>query len=102
METSTISQHASSTYGWGRLAALVRSLPRRTLIIALAVAGAAVGLYLGWDWLAAAGLTSIVVGFLPCAAMCAAGLCAGRHGSKGGCHGQDEAGSGALPPEDKA
>ena len=40
----------------------------------------AIGLYLGWDWLVAAGLAPIVLSLLPCAAMCAAGLCMKRTG----------------------
>lgn len=41
-----------------------------------------IALYGGWDWLAATGLATILVAVLPCAAMCALGLCMGR-GSKG-------------------
>ena len=46
-------------------------------VIALAGGGAA----LGWPWLAALGLAPILLSILPCAAMCALGLCMGRHGS---------------------
>jgi hypothetical protein len=53
-------------------------LNRRTLFIGLAVAGGAAGMFLGWDWLVATGLASLVLGVLPCVAMCAFGLCAGR------------------------
>ncbi len=77
-------------------------LDRRAVLIGLAVAGIAAGLFLGWDWLAAAGFTSVIVGFLPCAALCAAGMCAGRHGSKDSCQRKSETGSGAALPEDKA
>lgn len=51
----------------------------RTAVLTLAFVGLAVGLLLSWDWLVAAGLSSLVLGLLPCAAMCAAGLCM-RHG----------------------
>lgn len=37
-----------------------------------------IGLYGGWDWLVAAGLAPILIGVLPCLAMCALGLCMGR------------------------
>lgn len=36
------------------------------------------GVGLNWSWLAAAGITPILVGLLPCAAMCAIGLCLPR------------------------
>lgn len=42
-----------------------------------------IGLYGGWDWLVAAGLAPILIGVLPCLAMCALGLCMGRGKSKG-------------------
>ena len=52
---------------------------RNVLFGALAIGGAA-GLFFGWNWLVAAGLASIVVGILPCLAMCALGLCMNRMG----------------------
>lgn len=42
-----------------------------------------IALYGGWDWLAATGLATILIGVLPCLAMCALGLCMGRGKSKG-------------------
>ena len=53
------------------------------------IAGAA----LNWSWLVAAGLAPLVVGFLPCVAMCALGLCMAKRGAEGGCHG-----NGRNPP----
>ena len=47
--------------------------PRTWLISGIAAAGA--GLALNWDWLAAIGAAPILLGLLPCAAMCALGLC---------------------------
>ncbi len=41
-------------------------------------AAALAGLLLNWNWLTAAGLAPIILGILPCAAMCALGLCAHR------------------------
>ena len=49
-------------------------------IAALVVAGGA--LYLGWSALVAAGIASVIVGVLPCLAMCVLGLCMGRMGKK--------------------
>ena len=45
--------------------------------VALAGGGAA----LGWPWLVALGVAPILLSLLPCAAMCALGLCMQRHGS---------------------
>lgn len=39
-------------------------------------------LYGGWDWLAAAGLSTFIVAVAPCLVMCALGLCMGRGKSK--------------------
>jgi len=41
------------------------------------IAGVAIvaGLGFNWSWLVAAGLAPLILGVLPCAAMCAAGLC---------------------------
>ncbi|GGG52463.1 hypothetical protein GCM10010964_44520 [Caldovatus sediminis] len=35
----------------------------------------------GWSWLVAAGVAPVLLGALPCLAMCALGLCMGRMGS---------------------
>lgn len=55
---------------------------QRTTLTVLAVAAVASGLVLGWDSLAAAGLSGLVLAVLPCVAMCALGLCAARSGGK--------------------
>ena len=68
---------------------------RRLLFIALAAAALGVALFVGWRWLAAAGLTSLIVGLLPCAVMCAVGVCASRFGGRGGCQGSTDT---ATPP----
>lgn len=54
---------------------------RTAVVVWLAVAIGS-GLFLGWSWVVAAGLSSIVLGLLPCAAMCALGLCGGSSGKK--------------------
>jgi hypothetical protein len=46
------------------------------------IAGAAVN----WSWLVAVGLAPLLLTLLPCAVMCALGLCMHR-GAKDGCHG---------------
>lgn len=57
---------------------------RALLFLALA-AGVGGGSVLGWDWLVAAGLSTLIVGLLPCAVLCVAGLCAHRFGQKSQC-----------------
>jgi hypothetical protein len=44
-------------------------------LIMLATAVIAAGLALNWSWLVAIGLAPIILAVLPCAAMCALGLC---------------------------
>jgi hypothetical protein len=69
------------------------------VVAALAAIG---GLAWGWEWLTAVGLASVIVSVLPCALMCAAGLCMGRRGSGNGtgssCHGADK----GSPAADKS
>lgn len=57
---------------------LGRYFTGRTGLLVLGGTAATLGLGLNWSWLAAAGITPIIVGLLPCAAMCALGLCMPR------------------------
>ena len=61
--------HAAGYYLGGRRGLLV-------LAGAVVVAGAA----LNWNWLAAVGVAPLLLAVLPCAAMCALGLCMSRMG----------------------
>ena len=71
-----------------------RWLSARNVVIAvLAIASAA--LYFGWQSLVAAGVATVILGVLPCLAMCALGICAARMGRKDG--GETQA---AVPPND--
>jgi len=73
---------------------------RRTLI-ALASIAVVAGLAFNWSWLVAAGIAPVLVAALPCAAMCALGLCMSRMGGRS-CA-QDAARGEAAPsssPED--
>ena len=54
---------------------------RRTLI-ALASIAVVAGLAFNWSWLVAAGIAPVLVAALPCAAMCALGLCMSRMGGR--------------------
>tara|TARA_R110002072_G_scaffold4504_8_gene31323 strand:- start:3278 stop:3589 length:312 start_codon:yes stop_codon:yes gene_type:complete len=56
--------HAARYYLGGRRGAVI-----------LAVFAVAGGLALNWSWLVAAGIAPILISVLPCAAMCALGLC---------------------------
>lgn len=52
---------------------------RGALLGAVALAGG--GAALGWPWLVAFGVAPLVLSLLPCAAICALGLCMGKHGT---------------------
>ena len=54
---------------------------RRGLLILAGLAVAA-GLALNWSWLVAAGIAPILIGAVPCVAMCALGLCMNRAGGR--------------------
>ena len=58
------------------LAGLRRHLGGRRILWLIAAVALAAGLTLRWNWLVAAGVAPIIVGLLPCAAMCALGFCA--------------------------
>lgn len=51
---------------------IVRS---RVGLLVLAVAALGLGLTFNWSWLVAAGIAPVILSLLPCAAMCALGLC---------------------------
>lgn len=53
---------------------------RGLLILGGVIAGA--GLALSWSWLEALGVASVLLTLLPCAAMCALGLCMNRVGGR--------------------
>jgi hypothetical protein len=56
----------------------------RTGIVLAAAAVLGAGAYLNWGWLAALGLAPVIISALPCAAMCALGLCmSGRSRASG-------------------
>lgn len=56
----------------------------------------ALGLWLGWEWLAAAGALPLILALLPCAAMCALGLCM-KGGGTESCH--QQGGNPAAPKD---
>lgn len=103
METSKINVTAMGLSGdappplasriW-QILSLGDRLGRRTAVVVWLAAAIGSGLFLGWSWVVAAGLSSIVLGLLPCAAMCALGLCGGSSGKK--CSDKSAA---KVPPE---
>ncbi len=53
-------------------------------MILMAAAVAAAGMVMNWSWLVATGIAPLLLAILPCAAMCALGLCM-NHGRKNSC-----------------
>ena len=60
-----------------------RYLGGRWGLLAVAAAAIVAGLAFNWSWLVAIGVAPLIIGVLPCAAMCAAGLCMMGMGRKG-------------------
>jgi hypothetical protein len=85
---------ASSTSRVWQIVTLGDRLGRRTAVVVWLAGAIGLGLFLGWSWVVAAGVSSIVLGLLPCAAMCALGFCGGSPGKK--C---SEKTSAKAPPE---
>lgn len=52
----------------------------RTVLVAAALAMVTIGLAMNWSALVAAGLAPLLISALPCAVMCALGLCMSRMG----------------------
>ena len=73
-----------------------RYLGGRRGLIALAAAALILGTILGWSWLVAIGVAPLLLGLLPCAAMCALGLCMNRMSHHSG-PGQKTAGESPDP-----
>ena len=97
MANSIRSDGATVTPAWTQAITLGGRFNPRASLIALALAGAGAGLFQGWEWLAAAGLAPLLLAVLPCAAMCALGLCASRAGNKDASTGTA---AGAVPPKE--
>jgi hypothetical protein len=97
MERPHEMQARSSAQGCNPILTLGGRISQGTALTVLAAAGVGSGLVLGWDSLVALGVSTFILSLLPCAAMCALGLCASRMGRK-------EAGASnataAVPPQD--
>jgi hypothetical protein len=57
-------------------------------LLTVAVVAIVAGLAFNWSWLVAAGVAPLIIGVMPCAAMCALGLCMMGMGRKGAVTGQ--------------
>ena len=77
----TVDPVSFSTRVW-RTVTLGDRLGRRAAIVLWVAVAIGVALLLGWNFVVAAGLSTLVLGLLPCAVMCVAGLCAGSSGSR--------------------
>ena len=95
MEKSQAMQAKASQQSCNPILTLGGRVSQGTMLTVLAVAGVGAGLVLGWDSLVALGLSSFILALLPCAAMCALGLCASRMGKK-----DIGAGAQAIPPKE--
>jgi hypothetical protein len=60
-----------------------RYLGGRWGLLAVAAAAIVAGFAFNWSWLVAVGVAPLIIGVLPCAAMCALGLCMMGMGRKG-------------------
>jgi hypothetical protein len=73
---------SSSGLGHSFLARVLRSR-RGLIVVAISVVG--LGAALNWSWLVTMGAAPLLFGLLPCAAMCALGVCmAGMSARRGG------------------
>lgn len=69
---------------------------RRPVLLAITLAAASVPVGLNWSWFVNVGLAPILIGFLPCAAMCGLGLCM-RGDSGASCSGRRAVGDSSPP-----
>lgn len=81
--------------------ALARILLRPRNLLILSTAAVTAGAFLNWQWLVAAGVAPIILAVLPCAIMCALGVC--MMPKRRGSDDKDAAGIGttqrSLPPQ---
>lgn len=104
MSFSKLSPVPASTLPSSVLAKARRLLAGRRGLIALAAIALLLGTILGWSWLVAIGVAPLLLGLLPCAAMCALGLCMNRmsHRADAGKTTDGAAPSGASPGQPAA
>ena len=82
MKTSETASRSETPLSQDLLHAARYYLGGRKGLIALAVVIAIAGAALNWSWLMAAGFVPLLLGALPCLAMCALGLCMNKMSGK--------------------
>lgn len=75
---SSTSQTASRTIA----SQLRERLGRRSVLLLIGAAVVVAGAIFNWDWLVALGVAPLLLTGLPCAAMCALGMCMNRAGGR--------------------
>jgi hypothetical protein len=78
MMTKELTRAEEASLGRDVLHAIRYYLAGRRAIVVLAATMIIAGLALSWNWLTAVGLAPLLIGVLPCVAMCALGLCMSR------------------------
>jgi hypothetical protein len=84
MNATQPSRTATPSLGRDLLAAARYHLGGRRGLLLLGAVAVAGGLASSWGWLVAAGVAPLLLSVLPCAAMCALGLCMNRMGRASG------------------
>ena len=77
MTDTKLPEAARSSLSGDLLYAARYYLGGRTGLIVVAAAALGLGAYSNWGWLVAAGIAPLLLTVLPCAAMCALGMCMG-------------------------
>ncbi|WP_246093882.1 MULTISPECIES: hypothetical protein [Mesorhizobium] len=78
MTTTELTQARQASPGRNFQSTLRSTLGGRRGLIAAGAAVVVAGLAFKWSWLVAAGIAPVLLGVLPCVAMCALGLCMNR------------------------
>jgi hypothetical protein len=99
MSSPQIASATKPSLGRDWLDALRYWLRGRRGVAVLVVSAVVVGGALNWSWLVAAGIAPLLVAVLPCAAMCALGLCMHKIGG-GSCSTSQGTTDHASPPPD--
>lgn len=97
MNVSDPANPAPRSYAGDLLYAARYYLGSRIGLVAVAASALSIGAYYNWAWLVAAGIAPILLMMLPCAAMCAFGLC--KRGDSKGSTGAAEGSDGEQTPK---
>lgn len=81
MSTSQ-SRNTSLSLAQGMVNAIWPYIGGKRGLIVLAIGIGVAGMAMNWGWLVAVGAAPILLAVLPCAAMCALGLCMNKNGGK--------------------